>query len=110
MYLKEGKNVTPPTLSLEASFFTLISDAHEGREVDNFDVPGEYLYAEIPKAKRILMNLREDSVDIMCQISPEYKQSMRYENEKVFYLLVCSDIYGCIESSLLWYKIFSTTP
>ena len=35
---------------------------------------------------------------------------MRYKNEKkVFYLLLLRAIYGCIESALLWYNIFSTT-
>ena len=38
--------------------------------MDNFDVPGPYLNAEIPKDKSILMKLREDSVGIMCHVNP----------------------------------------
>ena len=26
------------------------------------------------------MKLREDFVDIMCQVNPEYEQNVRYEN------------------------------
>ena len=53
-----------------------------------FDVPVAYLHA-YPKYKRILMNLRGDFVDIICQFKPEYEQHMRNENgEKVLYLLV----------------------
>ena len=34
---------------------------------------------------------------------------MRYENRnKVLYLLVIREIYGCIESALMWYKSLST--
>ena len=46
----------------------------------------------------------------MCQINPDYDQHVRYENgEKVLYLLVLREIYGFIESELLWYNIFSKT-
>ena len=35
---------------------------------------------------------------------------MVYENgEKIFYLKVLQAIYGCIESALLWYNLFSST-
>ena len=35
---------------------------------------------------------------------------MRYENgQKVFYLLVLRNIYGCIQSALLWYNLFYRT-
>ena len=45
-------------VSLKVLFYTLIVDANEGRDVANFDVPGSYLHADIPKDKRILMKLR----------------------------------------------------
>ena len=78
--------------------------------MDNFDVPGAYLHAEMPKEKRILMNLRGDFDDIMCQVNPEYKQNVGYENRKKFlYLLVLRAIYGCIQSAFLWYKLFLAT-
>ena len=45
--------------------------------------------------------------DIMCHVNPEYKQHVRYENEKkVFHLLEIRAIYGYTESALLWYKFF----
>ena len=78
--------------------------------MDTFDVSGLLMYAYIPKDKRILMKLRGDFVDIMCQVNPYYEQHVRYENgEKVLYILVIREIYGCIESALLWYNLFSTT-
>ena len=50
-------------------FFALIVDAKKGREVGNFDMPGSYLHAEIPKYKRILMSLGGDFTDIVCQVN-----------------------------------------
>ena len=45
----------------------------------------------------------------MCQVNPEYKQHVRYEKiKKVLYILAIREIYGCIESQLLWYEILST--
>ena len=73
-----------PKLSLEELFFTLIVGEHEGCDVDTFEIPDAYLHAEIPKDKRILMNLRGNFVDIMCQVNPEYKHHVRYENGKRF--------------------------
>ena len=55
---------------------------HKGHDIATFDVYGAYLHAEIPKDMNILMNLRRDFVYIMCQVNPEYKQHVRYENKK----------------------------
>ena len=49
-------------------------------------------------------------MDIMCQINPEHKKNVRYKNgHKVSYMLVLCAIYGCIESALQWYKLYSET-
>ena len=71
-----------PTVSLDTIFCTLIVDAHEIRNMTNFDIPGAYLHADTPKEKRIIMNLKEDVFDIMCQVNPEYDQNVRYEYGK----------------------------
>ena len=55
------------------------------------------------------MNLRGGFVEIMFQVHPEYDHHVRYENGKKFlYILVFRDMYGYIESTFLWYNIFST--
>ena len=75
-----------------------------------FNVPVSYLHADMPKDMRILMKLRGDFVDIMCQVNPDYEQYVRYENGgNVLYLLVLRVIYGCIDPRLLWYNLFSIT-
>ena len=63
---------------MEALLCTLIVDAHEGRDMDTFDVPGSYLHEYMPKDKSLLMNLRGDFVEIMCQVNPEYEHHASY--------------------------------
>ena len=76
-------------MSLEAILYTLLIDAFEERDVAIFDVPGAYLHAKMPKDKQILLKLRGTFVDIMCNINPEYKQYVKFENgEKVLYVQV----------------------
>ena len=88
---------------------TLAIDIKEDRDVAIFDVPGAYLQAEMPKEKKLLMKLRGQFVDIMCEVNEEYKKYVIYENgKKVLYLQVLQAIYGCIESALLWYNLFAT--
>ena len=95
-------------VSMEDLFFTLIIDTHEGRKVATFDVPGAYSHADIPKYESILMKLRGNFVDTMCQVNPEYDQNVRYENGKrfcIFQLLgkfmIASSMHCCGISSPL---------
>ena len=46
-YLKQDESVASPTASLESIITTLLIDAHEGRDVAIFDVPGAYLHADL---------------------------------------------------------------
>jgi hypothetical protein len=109
-FLKEGESVASPTVSLEALLATLMVDVYEGRDVATFDVPGAYLHAEMPKDKRVLMILRGEFVDIMCEVNPKYKKFVQEINgKKVLYLKVLRALYGCIESALLWYDLFANT-
>jgi hypothetical protein len=97
-------------VSNEALLGTLVIDALEERDVAIFDVPGAYLQAEMPKEKNMLMKFRDEFVDIMCDVNPEYKKYVVMENGKrVLYIRVLRAIYGCIESAMLWYELFSKT-
>ena len=58
-------------------FFTrIIIDAHEGRDVAIFDVPGAYLNTDTPEDKFILLNIEGDFVDIMCEVNPKHKKNV----------------------------------
>ena len=112
-YLKQDESVASPTASLESLFASLLIDAHEGRDVGTYDVPGAYLQARLaPKEnnERVLMKLRGTFVDIMCKVNPEHLKNVIYENgKKVLYMEILQAIYGCIESALRWYELYSTT-
>ena len=90
---------------------TLLIDAYEERDVGIFDVPGAYLYACLPDDKHIVMVLRDDFDGIMCNVNLEYnKHIITLKNRKrVLYLKVQRAIYGCIESALCWYNLYSDT-
>ena len=60
--------------------------------------------------EQVLLILRGDLVDIMCQVSQEYKKYVVHVNgKKVLYLRVLRALYGCLESAMLWYKLYSET-
>lgn len=110
-FLKEDESVASPTCSVESLMSTLIIDAYEGRDIAIYDVPGAFLQSDIPKNKKILMIIRGDFVDIMCEVNPEYEQYVRTDKKgrKYLYVRVLQAIYGCIESALLWYNLYSST-
>ena len=46
----------------------------------------------------------------MCDVSPGYKKFVCYEGgKKVLYLKLLKALYGCVQSALLWYELFSST-
>ena len=75
-----------------------------------FDVPGAYLNADIPDDKFIPFNIEGGFGDIMCEVKPKHKKIVRVENGvKLLYLRLLKALYGCMESALLWYNLYSKT-
>jgi len=108
-YLSPEVSVASPTVSLEDFLTTILIDAQEDRDVAIFDVPGDYLHAKFPDDKAALMRLRDEFVDIMCDVNPEYEKYVKViKGTKILYLRVLRAIYGCIESALLCYNLFSS--
>ena len=95
---------------MEALLASLIIDAHEGRCIAVFDVPGAYLHANMPKGKRVVMKLRGQFADLMCKANPKYQEYVRVVNgRKILYLRVLRALYGGIQSALMWYNLFTET-
>jgi hypothetical protein len=93
---------------MEALMGLLLNNAYEGRDVAIFDVPGAYLHAKIPDSKFAILKIEGEFVDIMCDVNPEYKEDVRYENgKKVLYVQILRALYGMIESALLWYNLYT---
>ena len=89
---------------------TLVVEKYEGRYVEIFDVPGAYLNADIPDEKYVRLKLEGEFVDIMYNINTDHIPNIWYENgEKVLYLMIMKDLYGCIESAVLWNKLYANT-
>ena len=61
---------------------TLLIGAHEGRKFISFDVPGAFLQAEMTDDTSVLLKLKGELVDMMCQINPEFKPQVRYETTR----------------------------
>jgi hypothetical protein len=97
-----------PTLATDAMMLTVMADAHEARDVGTADVAGAYL--KVAMKDFVLMKFTGASVDILCEMNPEYVKYVCIENgEKVLYVRLLKAIYGCVKSALLWYEMFSET-
>ena len=83
---------------------------HEDREIANFDIPGAYLYVEIPEDKHILLKLRDEFLDTICDVNEEHTKNVVIKNgEIVLYMKLGRAIYGCIKSALLLYDLYANT-
>ena len=69
IYLKYGESISSPIVSLEALFTTIFIDAYEGYDFGIFGVPGAYLHAKFPKYKHLVLKLRGNCVDIVCNVN-----------------------------------------
>jgi len=97
-----------PTMSNDSAMLILITAAIEGRDVAIADVAGAYLKAEMNDF--VLMKLEGATVDIMIELDPSLKDFVAIENGKrVLYMRLMKALYGCVQSALLWYKLFSST-
>jgi len=97
-----------PTVSTDALMMTMLIDAWEKRDVGSADVVGAYLHADLEDFT--LIKYEGESVDILCKINPEWAELVVVENgEKVLYSQLLKALYGCVQSALLWYELFTTT-
>jgi len=103
-YTKE--ETTSPTLSTDALMISLMIDAKERRDVATADVEGAYLHVDMEEF--VLLKLVGEAVEIMCQVNPKYENFVVIENgKKVLYLQLPKALYGCVQSALLWYDLFT---
>jgi hypothetical protein len=106
LYTKE--ETSSPTVSTDALMMSMVIDAKEKRDVATADVVGAYLNADMPDF--VVLKLVGSAVDIMCMVNPKYKKFVTHENGKrVLYLQLLKALYGCVQSALLWYDLFTNT-
>ena len=88
----------------------MVLGAYECRGVAIFDVLGAYLNADMPDEKYVRLKLEGKFMDIMYVVNTDRMPNTRYENgKKVLYLRILKALYGCIESDLLWYDLYTNT-
>ena len=107
-YLKPDESIYSPTCSTESLMETLVIDVMEQIDVAIFDVPGDFLQTALTADNFLLVRIIDEFVDVICEVNPEYISYVIYDNgKKVLCLNILRSIYGCIESALLWYKLYS---
>jgi len=95
-------------VATDAPMLSLMIDAFELHDVAMANVVGAYLNAKM--LDFVLLHLTRNTVNTMCCMNPCYSAFITMEDgKKVLYLRLLKALYGCVQSALLWYKLFSTT-
>ena len=106
LYSKE--ETSSPTVSQDAFFLTCLIDAIEGRSKAITDVKGAYLNAKMNDV--VIMKIIGREVELFCKLDPSLRKFVTTEKKKkVLYTQLDKALYGCVQSALLWYELYSTT-
>ena len=106
IYTKE--ETASPTVSQDAFYLTSIVDAIEQRDKAFTDIKGAYLNAKMKDD--VHMKIIGKEVELFCEIDPNLTQFITIENgKKVLYVKLDKALYGCVQSALLWYELYSET-
>jgi len=96
------------TVQTDSVMLTAMIDATKRRVVVVADIIEVYLNTDIDEF--LLLNMEGEQVDVLCKIDSKYGDYVTVEKgKKVLYLVLKKALYGCLQSALLWYKIFSIT-
>jgi hypothetical protein len=97
-----------PTIATDALLISILIDAYEGRDVATADVAGAYLNAYMRDF--VIMKFTGDSVRLLCEINPTHRAFVVSENGvPTLYVRLIKALYGCVQSALLWYELFTQT-
>jgi hypothetical protein len=99
------QDTTSPTVSTEVVFITAVIEAHKGRYVACFDIPGAFLCADFNED--ITMILKGRLAELMVQVAPNLYRKYILVDRKgtaVLYIKMQKAIYGLLRSALLFYR------
>mmetsp|Transcript_26079 Transcript_26079/g.37077 ORF Transcript_26079/g.37077 Transcript_26079/m.37077 type:complete len:204 (-) Transcript_26079:2068-2679(-) len=106
MYKKA--EMSSPTVSSGALMASIVIDAKENRAVATAHVAVVYLNADMNDL--VVMKLRGEFVDMLWEVNPECSNFIVSSGQQqILYLRLDKALYGCVQSSLLWYKLFVET-
>ena len=105
---EDKAEITLPTVAMDALFLTILLNVSEHCDVRTADIMGAYLKAQMDDF--VVVKFTGESIDILCKINPMYSSFITKEGGvKVIYVrLVVKALYGCVQSFLLWYNLFSS--
>ena len=88
---------------------SLVIDAHEGRYVVTADVVGAFLLADMEEFT--VVKIDGPMISYLVRANPsQFEPYVIYENgRKAIYLKLKKGLYGCVQSSLLWWKLLTAT-
>ena len=98
-------DTSSPTVRTASVFIIAAIAAFQKRHVVTVDIAGAYLNAEMKD--RVWMILDPLMSTYMCELRPDYAKYMRKDGTLV--VLLKKALYGCIESSKLWYDNLSAS-
>ena len=86
---------------------SLIIDAFEGRTVGTADVRAAYLNAIMPDF--VTMQIRGEMINIMLEAAPSLATGLvtTKMGEQVLIVVLHKALYGCVQSAMLWYNLFT---
>ena len=98
-----------PTVATDSLLLSLLMDVIEGRHVVTADIAGAFLKATMTEF--VLVKIEGAMVSYLVQANPARYQRFvtRQNGKKVIYLRLRKALYGCVQSSLLWFNLFSST-
>jgi hypothetical protein len=99
------QDTTSPTVATESVFITAVIDAHEGRDVGCFDIPGAFLHADVDED--ITMVLKGRLAELMVQVAPNlYRKYITVDRKgtAMLYVKMQKALYGLLRSALLFYR------
>jgi hypothetical protein len=99
------QDTTLPTVATKSVFITAIINAHKGRNVTCFDIPGAFLHADVKEDITVVLKGR--LVELMVQVVPNLYKKYITVNRKgtaIIYVKMQQVLYGLLRSALLFYR------
>jgi hypothetical protein len=106
LYTKE--ETASPTLSQDGFYLSSLKDVAEERDIAITDVKGAYLNANMKDV--VIMKIVGREVELFIELDPSLQEFVVIVNgQKVLYVQLDKALYGCVQSALLWYELYSET-
>jgi hypothetical protein len=94
----DSDETSSPTVGLSSVYLVASIAAREGRHVASMDVGTAYLNADMKH--KVVMRVEKKLAELLVQINPTKYQ---LDQDGHIYVLLEKALYGCLESSKLWY-------